>query len=113
MARPPIPSMGAPSMPHMSHTASAPPAASASVPAGPQLGGLFANGMPSLRKTRGAAVNTGRGASCKYQKFEFRKMRLNSVSYSIGIIITTPTTTIIITTTCADWFSTSSTTYTR
>jgi WAS/WASL-interacting protein len=68
MARPPIPGMGAPppAPPSMSHTTSAPPsAASASVPAGPQLGGLFANGMPTLRKTRGGAVNTGRGASCK------------------------------------------------
>jgi hypothetical protein len=69
MARPPIPGMGAPpAPPGMSHKSSAPPAAaaaSASVPAGPQLGGLFANGMPSLRKTRGAAVNTGRGSSCK------------------------------------------------
>ncbi|KAI8365038.1 hypothetical protein EDC96DRAFT_608421 [Choanephora cucurbitarum] len=56
MARPPMPSMAAPSMPH---TASAP-----SVPApsaGPPLAGLFANGMPTLRKTRGAAVDTGRG----------------------------------------------------
>ncbi|KAI8370229.1 hypothetical protein BD560DRAFT_446945 [Blakeslea trispora] len=61
MARPPMPGMPAPAAPSMPHTASAP-----SVPApstGPQLGGLFANGMPTLRKTRGAAVDTGRGAA--------------------------------------------------
>lgn len=64
MARPPMPGMGAP--PSMPHTASAPVANNA--PTGPQLGGLFANGMPTLRKTRGAAVTTGRGerSSCKY-----------------------------------------------
>lgn len=61
MARPPIPggSFGAPSS---QHTASAPPV---SAPAAPQLGGLFTNGMPTLRKTRGAAVDTGRGLACK------------------------------------------------
>lgn len=69
MARPPIPSMGAPPIPggglgapSLQHTASAPPV---SAPAAPQLGGLFAHGMPTLRKTRGAAVDTGRGLSCK------------------------------------------------
>lgn len=61
MARPPIPSGGAPSL---QHTASAPP--SAPTPAAPQLGGLFAHGMPTLRKTRGAAVDTGRGLSGKF-----------------------------------------------
>lgn len=60
MARPPVPGMtqAPPSIPH---TASAP----APVSSGPQLGGLFVNGMPTLRKTRGAAVDTGRNMSCK------------------------------------------------
>lgn len=67
MARPPMPVMGAPppipggSSPSLQHTVSAPPV---SAPAAPQLGGLFAHGMPTLRKTRGA-VDTGRGLSCK------------------------------------------------
>ncbi|KAG1381389.1 hypothetical protein G6F61_003203 [Rhizopus arrhizus] len=58
MARPPVPGMtqAPPSIPH---TASAP----APVSNGPQLGGLFVNGMPTLRKTRGAAVDTGRNMS--------------------------------------------------
>lgn len=38
-------------------------ASAPSLGGGPQLGGLFANGMPTLRKTRGAAVDTGRGQS--------------------------------------------------
>lgn len=65
MARPPMPGMGPP--PTMSHTASAPPVANNTnnAPTAPQLGGLFANGMPTLRKTRGAHVDTGRGTSCK------------------------------------------------
>ncbi|CEG70566.1 hypothetical protein RMATCC62417_06438 [Rhizopus microsporus] len=59
MARPPIPGMASlPSTP-----ASAPPTAPPAAPSGPQLGGLFVNGMPTLRKTRGAAVETGRGSS--------------------------------------------------
>lgn len=62
MARPPIPVGGASSVPSLQHTASAPPMAA---PAAPQLGGLFAQGMPTLRKTRGAAVDTGRGMSSK------------------------------------------------
>lgn len=69
MARPPIPGMGAPpvpgmgaSAPSLQHTASAPPVAA---PGGAALGGLFANGMPTLRKTRGA-VDTGRGTGSKY-----------------------------------------------
>lgn len=68
MARPPIPGMGAlpvpglgGSAPSLQHTASAPPVAA---PAANQLGGLFANGMPTLRKTRGA-VDTGRGGGGK------------------------------------------------
>ncbi|KAI9248916.1 hypothetical protein BY458DRAFT_526049 [Sporodiniella umbellata] len=63
MGRPPVPGMTPPPIkaqpPSLPHTASAPPVAST----GPQLGGLFTNGMPTLRKTRGAAVNTGRGSS--------------------------------------------------
>lgn len=69
MARPPMPGMGAAAAapPSMPHTASAPPVPN-NAPTGPQLGGLFANGMPTLRKTRGAAVSTGRGesTSCKW-----------------------------------------------
>lgn len=64
MARPPMPGMGAPPVPGMgapAHTASAPPVAA---PGGAALGGLFANGMPTLRKTRGA-VDTGRGMGSK------------------------------------------------
>lgn len=57
IARPPVPGMAQP--PSISHTASAPAPPST----GPQLGGLFTNGMPTLRKTRGAAVDTGRGFS--------------------------------------------------
>jgi hypothetical protein len=67
MARPRLPGMAAPPMPGMGgippslqHTASAPPV---QAPAASQLGGLFAGGMPTLRKTRGAAVDTGRGAA--------------------------------------------------
>ncbi|KAI8982557.1 hypothetical protein BDB01DRAFT_793170 [Pilobolus umbonatus] len=56
MPRPPIPGMAPPSL---SHTSSAP---AIHLPSAPQLGGLFANGMPTLRKTRGAAVETNRGS---------------------------------------------------
>jgi len=50
MARPPP--MGGGGM----KTAAAPAAA----PQAPQLGGLFAGGMPTLKKTPGSAVATGR-----------------------------------------------------
>jgi hypothetical protein len=33
---------------------------SQTTPQAPQLGGLFAGGMPTLKKTTGAAVSTGR-----------------------------------------------------
>ncbi|KAI8580282.1 hypothetical protein K450DRAFT_237717 [Umbelopsis ramanniana AG] len=51
MARPPP--MGGSGM----KTATAPAAAA---PQAPQLGGLFAGGMPTLKKTQGSAVETGR-----------------------------------------------------
>lgn len=35
-------------------------AAPAAAPQAPQLGGLFAGGMPTLKKTPGSAVATGR-----------------------------------------------------
>ncbi|SAM04439.1 hypothetical protein [Absidia glauca] len=57
MARPP------PAMPG-ARTATGASSANASAPAppsGPQLGGLFSQGMPTLRKTKGPAVSTGRG----------------------------------------------------
>lgn len=54
-ARPPVPGGGGPSV------VSSGPTASGGLGGGPQLGGLFANGMPTLRKTPGAAVDTGRG----------------------------------------------------
>lgn len=68
MARPPIPGGGglgsaSPSAHSLGGGGSA-ASQSASAPSlggGPQLGGLFAGGMPTLRKTRGAAVETGRG----------------------------------------------------
>lgn len=73
MARPPIPMGGGASAPSLQHTASAPPVAA---PAAAALGGLFAGGMPTLRKTRGAAVDTGRGGmSCKF-KINKRKKKV-------------------------------------
>lgn len=65
IARPPVPGGGA-------STGSAAAAAAPSLGGGPQLGGLFANGMPTLRKTRGAAVSTGRGQG-KYKYFVMTK----------------------------------------
>ena len=63
MARPPIPSRGGGgSSGNSGSVASAASASTPSLGGGPQLGGLFANGMPTLRKTRGA-VPTGRGQS--------------------------------------------------
>ncbi|KAJ2959846.1 hypothetical protein NQZ79_g4807 [Umbelopsis isabellina] len=40
-----------------------------SAPQAPQLGGLFAGGMPTLKKTSGAAVNTGRSKFFKAVAF--------------------------------------------
>ncbi|ORZ18155.1 hypothetical protein BCR42DRAFT_490789 [Absidia repens] len=55
MARPP------PTMPssHGSTNANS----TAFAPTAPQLGGLFAQGMPTLRKTKGSAISTGRDTS--------------------------------------------------
>ncbi|KAL0096811.1 hypothetical protein J3Q64DRAFT_1827873 [Phycomyces blakesleeanus] len=54
MARPPVPSFG-------NSSASAP--TNTAPMATPPLAGLFANGMPSLRKAKGTAINTGRESS--------------------------------------------------
>ncbi|KAI9313512.1 hypothetical protein BX666DRAFT_1977231 [Dichotomocladium elegans] len=64
MARPPIPGLGKASSGIAGSAASVASSSMGGTGGGggpPQLGGLFANGMPTLRKTRGAAVATGRG----------------------------------------------------
>lgn len=45
------------------NSASSASASAPSPPSGPQLGGLFTQGMPTLRKTKGPAVSTGRGTA--------------------------------------------------
>ncbi|KAF7720859.1 hypothetical protein EC973_005894 [Apophysomyces ossiformis] len=61
MARPPA--RGAPRPPPTGGLGEASVANQPALGGGPQLGGLFVNGMPTLRKTRGAAVDTGRGTT--------------------------------------------------